>query len=447
MPAAPVSEASPATPSDPEAPTARQYGFLCFLTILNVMNFVDRQLLASFANFIVPDLGLSNTEFGLLTGFAFIVFYATMGLFMGALADRVHRPRLIAAALTLWSLLTAASGAARGFVTLAIPRALIGIGESALTPSSMSMLSDRFPASRLGFAAGVYYMGVPIGVGISLLIAGYLGPAIGWRNCFYMLGALGLVFAVLMLFVKETRPPRAAATPAAETSADAPGGQDGIARTLLRALRASPSLSLTIAGGVTLHFVLGAAAFDQLWLVQERGFERAEIARISGWIGMVAGVLGSLFGGLGGDWWLRRMGSGRPMFLFWLMLTLAPINVAYRLVPPDSPMFFVGLFIAFFGLGAFYGPTFSTVQELSPPRIRATVVAFYILTLNLVGVGIGITVGGIVIDALQARGVAEPYTWTLVGFTLLSVLAVPFFWAAGRRFAADKARLDADAAV
>ncbi len=440
-------EEVPLAAPSPDAVPPRQYLFLAFLTLLNIMNFVDRQLLASFANFIVPDLGLSNTEFGLLTGFAFIVFYATMGLFMGALADRVHRPRLIAAALTLWSLLTAASGAARGFVTLAIPRALIGIGESALTPSSMSMLSDRFPASRLGFAAGVYYMGVPLGVGISLLIAGYLGPAIGWRNCFYMLGALGLVFAVLMLFVKETRPPRSAATLAAETSADAPGGQDGIARTLLNALRMSPALSLTIAGGVTLHFVLGAAAFDQLWLVQERGFERAEIARISGWIGMVAGVLGSLFGGLGGDWWLRRMGSDRPMFLFWLMLALAPINVAYRLVPPDSPMFFVGLFVAFFGLGAFYGPTFSTVQELSPPRIRATVVAFYILTLNLVGVGIGITVGGIVIDALQARGVAQPYTWTLVGFTLLSVLAVPFFWAAGRRFAADKARVDAEAGV
>ena len=80
---------------------------------------------------------------------------------------------------------------------------------------------------------------------------------------------------------------------------------------------------------------------------------------------------------------------------------------------------------------------------LSPPRVRATVVAFYILTLNLVGVGIGITLGGILIDVLQARGVAEPYTWTLVGFTALSVLAVPFFWVAGRRFARDRERVEA----
>ncbi|MGH0031618.1 MAG: spinster family MFS transporter [Myxococcota bacterium] len=449
MSAAPAERTTPppaAQPSEEPAVGAGQYLFLAFLTLLNVMNFVDRQLLASFANFIVPDLGLTNTQFGLLTGFAFIVFYASMGLFMGALADRVHRPRLIAAALTLWSLLTAASGAARGFVSLAVPRMLIGIGESALTPTSMSLLADRFPAGRLGLASGVYYMGVPIGVGVSLLVAGYLGPAIGWRNCFYALGALGIGLAVVMLFVPETRPPRTARRPAPGSPgspASAPAAGDGIARTLLRTLGASPALTCTIAGGVTMHFLLGAAAFDQLWLVQERGFERAEIARLSGWIGMVGGVLGSLFGGVGGDAFQRRTGTGRPMFLFWVMLLLAPFNIAYRLVPPDTVWFYAGIFIGYFGLGAFYGPTFSTVQELSPPRVRATVVAFYILTLNLVGLGIGITLGGVLIDVLQARGVAEPYTWTLVGFTASSVLAVPFFWVAGRRFAADKARMEA----
>ena len=428
------------TPTDDAPVAARQYAFLGFLTLLNVMNFVDRQLLASFANFIVPDLGLSNTEFGLLTGFAFIVFYAAMGLVMGALADRVHRPRLVATALALWSLLTAASGAARGFVSLAIPRMLIGVGESALTPTSMSLLADRFPPARLGFAAGVYYMGVPIGVGCSLLIAGYLGPAIGWRRCFYVLGAIGLALALVMLFVKETRPPRPARQLRPAAGAD-PVREDGVARTLVRALRASPALGYTIAGGVALHFVLGAAAFDQLWLVQERGFERGEIARWSGWIGMVAGVLGSLFGGLGGDWWQRRTGTGRPMFLVWVLLLLAPLNLAYRLAPPDSGFFWAGLFVGFFGLGAFYGPTFSTVQELAPPRIRATVVAFYILVLNLVGLGVGITLGGVMIDVLASRGVEQPYTWTMVAFTLLSFLAIPLLWLAGRRFPRDRARL------
>ena len=261
---------------------ARHYGFLLFLTLLNVMNFVDRQLLASFANFIVPDLGLTNAEFGWLTGFGFIVFYSVMGLVAGALADMVHRPRLVAGALTLWSLLTAASGRATGFVTLLIPRMFIGVGESVLTPASMSMLSDRFPSTRLGFASGFYYMGVPIGVSVSLLIVGYLGPSIGWRNCFYLLGAVGVALAACMLFVRETPRAHLALPTQVGGEPEARQGFAEIARTLVRALRQSPALVLTICGGVAFHFILGATVFDQLWLVQERGFERAEIARITG---------------------------------------------------------------------------------------------------------------------------------------------------------------------
>ena len=136
----------------------RDYGFLMFLTLLNVMNFIDRQLLASFANWIVPELGLTDTEFGLLTGLIFIIFYSLAGLFMGVLADKVNRTRLIAAGLGLWSALTALSGMAKGFVSLAIPRLFIGVGESIMTPTAMSLLADRFPPARLGLYSGTKYM-------------------------------------------------------------------------------------------------------------------------------------------------------------------------------------------------------------------------------------------------------------------------------------------------
>jgi len=421
--------------SDPDRVEPRHFAFLGLLTLLNVLNFVDRQLLASFANFVIPDLGLTNAQFGLLTGFNFLIFYAAMGLFAGALADRAHRPRLIAAGIALWSALTAVSGAARSFFTLALPRMFIGVGESVLTPSSMSLLSDRFPPRLLGFAAGAYYMGVPIGVAVSLLITGYLGPELGWRKCFALLGAIGIGLAALMVFIPET--PRRH-VPAA--GAPKPSFRNAIG-TLFTALNASPALVLTMAGGIALHFILGAATFDQLWYVQERGFERAEVARWTGWIGLVGGVLGNLVGGLGSDWWLRRTGTGRPMFLFWVSLLLAPLGFVYRLVPGDSPWFWIGLFSGYVQLGAIYGPTFSTVQELVPPQIRATVVAFFILVLNLIGLGIGITVGGFVLDALIARGVHEPYTKTLVAFTALSTTALPLFWLAGKRFVADRDRL------
>ncbi|MEM8767804.1 MAG: MFS transporter, partial [Pseudomonadota bacterium] len=378
-------------------------------------------------------------QFGLLTGLFFLFFYSVAGIFMGALADTVNRTRLIAAGLAAWSVLTAASGAARGFVSLAIPRMFIGVGESIMTPTSMSLLADRFPAERLGFASGFYYMGVPIGVGASLLVVGYLGPAIGWRNCFYLLGALGVVFAVVMWFMPETQRRHLAA---AESGSTAPK-QDfrEIARTLNQALRTSPALLMTIGGGVAFHFILGAATFDQLWYVQERGFDRAEIAQITGWIGIVAGLLGNLFGGIGGDWFLRKTGIGRPMFLFWIMLVLAPINIAYRLVDPASMLFWVGVFVGFFQLGCFYGPTFSTVQELVPPQIRATVVALYILLLNMAGVAIGVSAAGWYVDQLMAAGDPAPYTTALLWFTVISFTAIPLFFLAGKRYERDKARL------
>ena len=433
------------------------YGFLMFLTLLNVMNFVDRQLLASFANWIVPDLGLTNTEFGLLTGLIFIFFYSVAGVFMGVLADRVNRTRLIAAGLALWSALTALSGMAKGFVSLAIPRLFIGIGESIMTPTAMSLLADRFPSSRLGFASGVYYMGVPIGVAASLFVVAYLEPLLGWRGCFYALGGVGLVLAAIMFFMKET--PRKHETEAlakkeaekadqsgeALTEIERPSVKEMLA-TLVQAFRSSPALLMTVLGGVAFHFVLGAATFEQLWFVQERGFDRSEIAELSGWLAFAGGIAGNLFGGIGGDWFLRKTGMGRPMFLFWIMLVLTPISLYYRVIDPTSLFFLFGIFIGYFQLGCFYGPTFATVQELVPPQIRGTLVAFYILSLNFFGLGLGVTGGGIVVDWMIAEAISEPYTMTLLAFTALSLLAIPLFYFAGRRFERDREALYASMA-
>ena len=422
-------------------PAREPYGLLVFLTLLNVMNFVDRQLLASFSNFIVPDLGLTNTEFGLLTGLIFLAFYSVAGLLMGTFADRYHRTKLIAMGVAAWSFLTAVSGMAKGFVSLAIPRMFIGVGESILTPTSMSLMSDRFPSHRLGFASGFYYMGVPIGVGVSLLIVGYLGPLIGWRNCFYALGVIGLVLAGVMWFIRDPEREVKALAARLEQSDKAAQSFAVIIKTLAKALGHSPALVMTILGGVAFHFVLGAATFDQLWYVQERGFDRAEIAQLTGWIGIIAGISGNLFGGIGGDWLLKKTGMGRPMFLFFVMVLLAPINIYYRLVEPESLWFWAGVFAGFFQLGCFYGPTFSTIQELVPQQIRATVVAFYILLLNLVGVAIGVTAAGIYIDHLAAAGESEPYTMALLWFTVISMAAIPLFFGAGRRFERDKSKL------
>ncbi len=418
----------------------KAYPLLFFLTLLNMLNFVDRQLIASFANFIVPDLGLTDTQFGFLTSLAFIFFYSVMGLFMGVLADMVNRPKLIAFGVILWSAFTALTGNAKGFVSMAIPRMFIGVGESILTPTSMSLLSDSFPEKRMGFAAGFYYMGVPIGVGMSLLIAGYLGESLGWRNCFYLLGGIGLLLGLSTLLFKER--PRKSVRSEEEKPSLSYISTVKIVFTLFQALKTSSALRFTILAGVLYHVVLGAAVFEQLWFVHERGFERSEIAQITGWIGVVAGMAGNLFGGVVSDWWQEKTNQGRPMFLFWLALITFPIFIYYRFAEPNTVIFWIGVVLGFFQLGCFFGPTFSVVQELVPNNIRATVVAFYILTLNLIGLTAGSLGGGMFVDYLKGINYSEPYTWTLIVFTFISATSIPCYYLAGKRYKEDKKLLE-----
>jgi len=416
------------------------YRLLLFLTLLNLLNFVDRQLIASFSNFIVPDLGLTNAQYGFLTTIPFIIFYSVAGLFMGVLADMVNRPKLIAFGVVIWSIFTALTGAAKGFVSMALPRMFIGVGESILTPTSMSLLSDSFPSKKMGFAAGFYYMGVPIGVGVSLLIAGYLGESLGWRKCFYLLGALGLILGLCALFFKD-RPRKNSQnietpqTLSKESTAE-------IIKTLFKALSNSSALRFTIIAGVFYHIVLGAAGFEQLWLVQERGFDRSEIAQKVGWIGVFAGLSGNLIGGILSDWWQENTNQGRPMFLFWLALITLPIGIYYRFVEPGTLIFWVGIAIGYFQLGCFFGPTFSTVQELVPENIKATVVSFYILTLNLIGLTIGAWGGGLLADMLEAANYNEPYTIMLVVFSIISIVSIPCYYLAGKKYHEDKSKLE-----
>jgi len=413
----------------------RNTSFLLFVTILNVINFVDRQFIASFANFIIPDLQLTNTEFGLLTGVIFIFFYVVSGLFVGTLADRYNRTKIIGVGVIVWSFFTAISGLAKNFITLAIPRLFIGIGESAITPTTMSILADRYEIKKLGFAAGFYYMGVPLGVGVSLIIAGYLGPVIGWRGCFYLIGSIGIVLGLVMLFVKDS--PRKNITPASKQKSFSE-----IISLLFKALTRSKSLILTIAAGTIYHLNLGASVFDQVWAIQDKGLDRAAFAQASGWIFTIFGILGSVFGGTFSDWALKNYNLPRTWFL--LILTLLSMPFAFtRYLDPDGTLFWVGICVAAFGLGCFYGPVFAVIQELVPPSIRGTIVGFNLVCLNLIGFVPGSIIAGVVLDNMLASGVEMPYTNTLVAFSVMFLILGPIlYYFAGKYYQADKTALE-----
>ena len=412
--------------------------FLLFLSLLNVINFIDRQLLVSFANWIKPELNLSNFEFGLLAGLVFILFYAVMGLFMGAIADRVNRTRLIAFGLGLWSILTVFSGAAKGFLSLAIPRMFIGVGESTLTPAALSLLGDRFPARWQGLVVSIYGMGVSIGLGLSLFIVAYLEPIFGWRGCFYLLGSIGVVMAIGMLFIKET--PRK--HPIKNNNSILHDlSVTKVYRDLKTLLVSSPSLAATLIGTIIFTLALGAGTFEQLWFVEERGFNRNEIAQKMAGIAISAGIIGNLLGGYGGDLFLRWSGIGRPYFLALVMCILAPFTITYRLIDPSSIFFWIGVFATYFQIGCLYGPAFGTIQDLVPSDKRGIVVGFTVLLIQIFGAALGASSAGYMIDVFINYKVSEPYSLTLVTYTIISLLSIPIFIFAGKKFEKDKNRL------
>ena len=410
-----------------------KYYILFYLTTLNVLSFVDRQLLASFSNFIVPDLGLTNTEFGILTGLAFIIFYSVMGVIMGAIADHVHRPKFMAIGVALWSLLTAATGMAKNFWMLFIPRIFIGVGESILTPTAISYMSDYFPKRNMGFVAGFYYIAVPLGVALSFYIAGYLGPIWGWRNCFYALGLLGLILAFITYFFKESdKRQEEMILNEGKLNINIDVLKESFSE-LRATIKSNLSLRLTIYAGIAVNFVLGATVFDQLWLVNDKGFDRAEILLISGSIGLPAGILGTLFGGIGSDYYVRKTGNGRQLFLFWCLLIFTPFILLYRLTDDTGTLFFALMFLGFFQWGTIYGPTTSAVQEMAPKNHKAVVLAYYIFMVNFIGLGFSTTTAGIMIDALIAMGIENPYSVTIITFQALAAICLPLYYFAGKK--------------
>lgn len=405
---------------------------LVFLMLLNTLNMVDRNLLASFGPQVVADLNLSDSEFGLLTGIIFVFFYSIMGLVMGLLADRYHRPRLIAVGLVVWSALTAYSGIAKNFLQLAVARVFIGVGESCLAPTSMSLLSDLYPPHKRGLVSAIYYLGPSLGAGGSFIVAGVLGPQLGWRNCFLIMGALGLALALPLLLMKDV--PRGAKDTIADTGSDERGSDNDSNneswRGLFVALKQRPALMITMVGAIFLHVPIGAANFAQLWLVRERGFDASEIATLYGILFIIFGILGALLGGVLGDWFHARYKGGRVRFLAFLMLVMTPLLLGYRLVDPSSSFFYIGMCAGFFLMSAFYGPAFSTIQDLSPVRMRARMTAILLIACNLIGLGLGAFMTGLVSDMLQGAAVESSLTWSLLTMDLISLLAIPSFaWA------------------
>lgn len=374
------------------------WGLLFFLTALNILNFVDRMLIASLAPLLIRDLGLTRAQIGLLTGFGFVFFYTFVGLFLGMAADRYRRLPLIAAGVALWSAMTALSGAARSFMQLAIPRIFVGIGEATLTPGAISMLADAFPPRRLGFAVGVYYAGIPLGLAVALVSSSIIAPRYGWRFSFYVLGIIGLVATGLLFLIKEPARRRTAGQTAAGVDAK-PVATKTLLRDLFKALVARPALLLALAGGSLLCYGSGAALLIVTWLVEERGVPYAHAAFRAGIVAVLAGLIGNVAGGAFGDACARRFRGGRLWSLVIMTAFFAIPTWLFYTIGFGTPLSYICWFITSAGTTAWFGALFSAYQELAPGHLRSTIVAFALLVLNLLGVGPGPLITGMIGDA------------------------------------------------
>ena len=398
------------------------WALLFFLTALNILNFVDRMIIASVAPLLIKDLGLSRAQIGLLTGFGFVFFYTLVGLFLGMAADRFRRMPLIGAGLLLWSAMTAVSGWARSFIQLAIPRIFVGIGEATLTPAAISMLGDAFPPRRLGLAVGVYYAGIPLGLAVALISSSFIAPRFGWRFSFFVLGILGIIATAFLSVLKEPERRRTATA-----SPDAPAARPAM-RELLRdlgqALVRRPALALALLGGALLCYGSGAALHGVTWLVEERGFAFADAAFRAGIVAVIAGFAGNVAGGAFADACARRWRTGR---LWSLVLMTAFFTVPawlFYTIAPGSALWYACWLLTSAGTTAWFGPLFSAYQELSPVRTRSTIVAFALLVLNLLGVGPGPLITGMIGDV---RGLGYGL---LISLFITAFAIVPFALAA-----------------
>lgn len=390
------------TPSPLLTPGYRRL-FVGTMFLVCFFNFADRAVFSVLAQTIKADLGLTDFQLGLLQGLAFALLYAMFGLPIGLLAERVSRLRIVAAATAIWSAATVASGLAANFAQLMLARLTVGMGEAGFTPPTASLVSDLVPRDRRASTMSLIMLGTPAGLFLGSVIAGMIAANYGWRAAFFVLGIPGLIVAGLVLLLL-TEPSRGLVEGVPPARRPAPPFRE-----FLRTLRGNRSLCLIIAAGGLAGFgMTSISQFLAVFLARVHEMRVAEAAAFYGGISGLALTIGLLVGSFGTDFLSRRdlrwpawgaaIGLGGAPFLYWLAF-----NAESRLAAA------ILLVLAGSTLLLFFGPTTGMIQNLLPPRMRATGAALYTMIYTMIGAGLGPVSVGFVSDILAARTFAGDY--------------------------------------
>lgn len=382
---------SPARDDTRISPAYANY-VLAVMFLAYVFNFIDRQIISILLEPIKEDLGVTDTAMGFLTGTAFAMFYATLGIPIARWADVWVRRSIIAIGTAIWSVMTAASGLAQNFLQMSIARIGVGVGEAALSPPAHSLLADYFPVERRATALGIYSMGIHIGILFGVIAGGWLEEFWGWRMAFVVVGLPGLLIAALVRFtVRE--PPRGGQEKTAQPEqADVPGIREVI--DFLWSLRSFRHLSFAtgLCAFAGYSFVTWAPTF--LRRVHEvSGSELTSYGLVLG----IGGAIGSVLAGVLAD----RLGKRDLRWWLWVPAFAAAAPIPFVLGFFSNSELNIGLTLLFPGLilaAMYQGPVFSTVQTLVHVRMRAVASGILLFVINIIGLALGPPTVGLLND-------------------------------------------------
>jgi len=391
-----------------------RFAVLAMLLLVYTFNFIDRQILGILAGPIKAELGLSDTQLGLLGGIAFALLYSTLAVPLALLADRTSRTWVITVSLAVWSGFTALCGLATSFWQLFGARLGVGVGEAGGVAPSYALIADYFPPEERARALSVYSLGIPLGAALGVLFGGYIAAAIDWRTAFIAVGIAGVVIAPFFrLIVRE--PPRSADTPADRVPV-------GRVFAILAAKRSFWFLALGAASSSMLGY--GLAFWLPQLLQRSFGLDLVQTSYFYGGVLLIGGVAGVLAGGILGD----RLGTRDrasfakiPALAFVLAVPLFAAGILSSSVAAAFLFFLIPQALAYVWLG----PVITAVQHLVPAHMRATASASFLLINNLIGIGGGALFLGALSDAFTQRFGNEALRYSMLvslGFYLLAAL-------------------------
>ncbi|MAI53888.1 MAG: MFS transporter [Gammaproteobacteria bacterium TMED95] len=411
------------------SPAVRNYA-LGVLVVVYTFNFIDRQILSILLEPIKQDLRLSDTALGMLTGFAFALFYATLGIPIARLADRGNRRNIIAWSLTIWSAMTALSGIAQNFWHLLIARIGVGVGEAGCSPPAHSMIADYFPAENRATALGIYSLGIPVGILFGFIAGGWLNEFFGWRVAFFVVGVPGILLALLVRW--SLREPDRGMAEGRQANADQPG----IMETFTYLYQKPSFRHMAIGGGLTAFVGYGIVTWVPSFLIRSYGMDTGEVGT---YLGLILGIPGGIGIALGG-YLADRYGAKDTRWYLWVvtvaLLIAVPITVGvYLSSSATASLLFLILPVL---LGNFYqATTFSQAQGLVPLRMRAVAAAVLLFILNIIGLGAGPQMVGVVSDLLAPTYGDESLRYALLALSFVNIWAAYHYYLAGKTLKQD----------